>query len=112
MEKNNNNKSRTITCEKCNGVIEYQGDAVVTSALFRVVVFHERCFASEIKGFKSIFLNNTPINGSLSNLATIFYALGGVICLFIPDMWPATLIFLIPISFRAYAWFKIERHLK
>lgn len=103
---------KTIICERCGGVIEYKGDVVITTSIIRVVPYHDRCFAREVKGLNTIFVNNTPINGTASNIGTVLAAIFGFVFLFVPDLRYVTLVLLIPIAVRSYAWLKIERHLK
>lgn len=110
MEKNTSPK--TIRCERCNGVIEYRSDVVITTSFLNVVSYHDRCFSQEVKGMKTIFVNNTPINGTASNFGTVVIGIFFLIFLFSSETRLASLILLIPILVRAYAWFNIERHLK
>ncbi|MBK5240445.1 hypothetical protein [Clostridium sp.] len=104
-------KKKIIHCEKCCGEITDIDDLVVTNNFLSIVPYHEECFSKEVKGLSSIFVGNTPINGTMSNVSTILAVIFGVIVLFIQELRYISVVSLLFLCIRVYSWFQYERHL-
>ncbi len=104
-------ENKTIYCEKCGGVIKNSYELTVTTRFLSIVPYHDRCFASQVKGISTMFVGTVPINGSASNVGTVFAVIIGIIVLFIPELRYISIVALITILIRFYAWFNYERHL-
>ncbi len=104
-------EKKEVYCEKCGGVIKNSYELVVTTQFLSVVPYHDRCFASQVKGLSTMFVGNVPINGTASNVGTVFALIIGIIVLFIPQLRYISIVALISILIRFYAWFNYERHL-
>jgi len=104
-------ENKTVYCEKCGGVIKNGYELVVTTEFFSIVPYHDRCFANLVKGLSTMFVGNVPINGTASNVGTVFALIIGIIVLFIPELRYISIVSLISILVRFYSWFNFERHL-
>lgn len=102
---------KTIHCEKCCGEITDIDDLVVTNNFLSISPYHEECFSKEVKGLSSIFVGNSPINGTMSNVSTILAVIVGVIVLFIQELRYISVVSLLALCIRVYSWFQYERHL-
>ena len=103
-------KQKLVLCEKCTGVIEYRYDLVTAILMFAVVPYHEACFASDLKGGKSFFLDHQPLNGFSGNVIFILSIMIALILLLFTDIKWYAIIFLIPICYRIYSYFIYEIH--
>lgn len=108
-------EDREIFCSVCAGEIYTREDLVVANEFVEILPFHSSCYSKSVKGIRTLFLNNTPINGFASTIGTAFAFLIGLNGLiFVPETGFKLLgIFLIivPLGLRLYSWFKYERYL-
>ena len=104
-------EKNTVYCEKCGGVIKSNDDLVVTTQFLSIVPYHDRCFTSQVKGLSTLIVGNVPINGTASNIGTVFAFIIGIIVMFMPELRYIAIVSLISILVRFYSWFKYERHL-
>ena len=102
---------KEVYCDKCGGVIKNSDELIVTTQFLSIVPYHDRCFSSLIKGLSTMFVGNVPINGTASNVGTVFALILGIIVLFIPELRYISIVSLITIFVRFYSWFNFERHL-
>jgi len=58
-------EKKTIYCQRCVGEITDKDDLVVTNNFLYIVPYHEECFSKELKGLSTIFIGNSPINGTM-----------------------------------------------
>ncbi|OZM56340.1 hypothetical protein CIB95_13075 [Lottiidibacillus patelloidae] len=109
-------KKREIYCEQCVGLIKIREDLVVASFLYYVLPYHEHCYAKALKGFKTPFLSNQPINGKMANLVSVLVFFTSLfIILFMSDIIlkiTAAIMGVYTIGFRLISWFLYERHLE
>lgn len=61
--------SRPIICEQCHKVIEEKEDLVTVSIFFRVKPYHYFCYGKDVRGARSVFFTNHPLNGISGNLS-------------------------------------------
>lgn len=106
--------SKTVYCEKCKRRIPYRGDLVTTTIFLEVVPYHEDCFANDLKGAKTLFVDNQPINGFSGNSTFLLCFILAFILLFFVDgpMKWLSILMIIPIIYRIYSYLKYERHLE
>lgn len=104
-------ENKTVYCEKCGGVIKNSYELVVTTRFLSIVPYHDRCFLDSIKGLSTMIVGNVPLNGTASNVGTVFALIIGIIVLFIPDLRYISIVSLITILIRFYSWFNYERFL-
>lgn len=81
---------------------------------FEVIPYHEDCYAKDLKGVKTLFLNNQPINGFSGNVLVFFALILFIVSFFIKD---DTMVFLaifmtFPILYRLYSFIVYERHIE
>lgn len=81
---------------------------------FEVIPYHEDCYAKDLKGVKTLFLNNQPINGFSGNVLAFFALILFIVSFFIKD---DTMVFLaifmtFPILYRLYSFIVYERHIE
>ncbi|WP_409252718.1 hypothetical protein V1502_01980 [Bacillus sp. SCS-153A] len=106
--------SKEIYCDFCQKQIKVRDDLITATLMYEVVPYHERCYASNIKGAKTLFISNEPING----FAATFYIVLTVILAIIwaifaeSSMKAASLLMLIPVGYRIYSYIRYERHLE
>lgn len=105
-------KNKKIYCEKCCGEIINKDELVVTKYCLSIVPYHEACFAKELKGISTMVIGNSPINGTMSNIAIVLMVIIGISVLFIPEIRYISLMALLILYIRFYSWFKYERHLQ
>jgi len=103
---------KTIYCDKCLREITVRSDLVTAILFFEVVPYHTDCYAKDLKGFKTLFLENQPINGFSGNVITIFAILLCIACLFYEPMKYLSIIAIIQIIYRFYSYFVYERYIE
>ena len=106
--------SKTILCDKCEKEIKVRDDLVTSTLLFEVVPYHENCFAKDLKGAKTLFLDNQPLNGFSGNLVFFLSIILAVVWSLIaesPLKW-LSLFAIIPIGYRLYSYLFYERHIE
>src|SRR5690554_2840888 len=101
-----------VYCEKCSGVIEDRDELVTAILIYAVVPYHESCFASDLKGAKSFFLDNQPLNGFSGNLIFALSIIISFLWLLFGDVKWYSLLALLPIGYRLYSYFIYEIHTK
>ncbi len=79
-----------------------------------MIPYHEDCYAKDLKGVKTLFLNNQPINGFSGNVLAFFAIIVLIVSLFMKDN---TMLFLavfmvFPILYRLYSYIVYERHIE
>ena len=104
-------EKKTIYCSKCVGQITNKDDLVVTNNFLSIVPYHAECFVRELKGLSTIFVGNSPINGTIGNISTILAPIIGIIVLFIREFRYISIVSLLFLGIRFYSWFQYERHL-
>ena len=104
-------RKKKIYCEKCTGEIITRDDLVVASIFLSIVPYHEECFSKELKGLSAMFVGNSPINGTMSNIITIITVIIGIVTLFIKEFRYLSLVSVLVLGIRLYSWFQYERHL-
>lgn len=106
--------SKTIYCDKCAKEIKVRDDLVTSTLIFDVVPYHEDCYAKDLKGAKTIFLDNQPLNGLSGNLVIFISMILAIVWFLItknPLKW-LSLIAIIPIGYRFCSYFFYERHIE
>ena len=106
--------SKTIYCDKCVKEIKVRDDLVTSTLLFEVIPYHEDCYAKDLKGAKTIFLDNQPLNGFSGNFLFFLSIILAFVWLLIADpplKW-LSLVAIIPIGYRLYSYLTYERHIE
>lgn len=106
-------EKKKVYCDHCADEIKSKEDLVITYQYTFLSVYHNECFASEIKSLKGAFLSNRPLNGTFANV--IFTCMGILLLIaLIMDLslWPIVAIGLILPGIKLYSYFAYERHLK
>ncbi|RPF53185.1 hypothetical protein [Aquisalibacillus elongatus] len=101
-----------VICDQCAKEIEHEDDLVVTTVIFSVTPYCNRCYVDRIKGMSSFFVGNVPLNGMYSNFTTFFSVLCFLILLLIESFSFKPLILLALggfIAFRIYSYVVYER---
>ncbi|MFD4706696.1 hypothetical protein ACFWM3_17765 [Gottfriedia sp. NPDC058432] len=106
--------AKTVYCDRCLKEIRIRGDLVTATMFFQVVPYHEDCYAKDLKGVKTLFLNNQPINGFSGNFLSFLAFAICIATFFIDDhsMIYLLILALIAIMYRLYSFFIFERHLE
>ncbi|MRH41257.1 hypothetical protein GH741_01050 [Aquibacillus halophilus] len=60
-----------VYCDKCLQEIKIRDDLVTSTLAFEVVPYHEDCYDKDLKGAKTFFLSNKPLNGFSGNFSFI-----------------------------------------
>ena len=102
--------SKAVYCEKCSKEIKFRGDLVTTTLFFLIVAYHENCYVKDLKGFRGLFLHNQTLNGFSGNFMFVMAILVGIGFAFGSMKW-VSIIALIPIVFRFFSFYLIERRL-
>ena len=79
-----------------------------------MIPYHEDCYAKDLKGVKTLFLNNQPVNGFSGNILAFFALIVLIVSFFMKE---ETMIFLavfmvFPILYRLYSYIVYERHIE
>jgi hypothetical protein len=101
-----------VICEKCAGAIKNRDDLVTAVLIYAIVPYHEKCYANDLKGAKSFFLDNQPLNGFSGNFIFILSIIIAFLWLLFGDSKWYALIALLPIGYRLYSYFVYEIHTK
>jgi hypothetical protein len=104
---------KNIYCEKCAAEITDKNNLVIATYFFYITTYHDQCYSRTLKGRKTLFVGNEPINGFSGNLKAILAFVLAMI-LFLDGgafLFVGIVALLVPIV-RLYAWFTIERHLE
>ncbi|CEG27173.1 hypothetical protein [Bacillus sp. B-jedd] len=104
--------AQMVVCEKCAGVIKNRDDLVTAVLIYAVVPYHESCYAKDLKGAKTFFLDNQPLNGFSGNLIFILSIIIAFLWLLFADSKWYSIIALLPIGYRIYSYFIYEIHTK
>ncbi|MGG1572079.1 hypothetical protein [Fictibacillus sp. NRS-1165] len=106
--------SKTIICDKCSQEIMIKDDLVTVTMFFEVIPYHEGCYASDLKGTGSFFINSRPLNGLSGTISTVISILFGLWVFFYTEgsFRLIALFFFIPILYRLYSYLAYERHLE
>ncbi|MYL32065.1 hypothetical protein GLW08_04750 [Pontibacillus yanchengensis] len=106
--------SKPIYCDKCKKEIRVREDLVTATMVIEVVPYHEACYAKDLKGAKTFFLDNQPINGFSGNVGIFFVMILAFFWLLFADgaSKAASLLALIPIGYRLYSYLTYERHVE
>ncbi|PFH82558.1 hypothetical protein [Bacillus sp. AFS088145] len=106
--------SKEIHCDRCLKEIRIRGDLVTATSFFKVVPYHEDCYARDIKGAMTLFVNNQPINGFSGNFLTFLAIIIFFVSLFVKNdmMFIITIMSGINILYRFYSYFVYERYLE
>lgn len=106
---------REVYCEACNREIKHREEAVITSVFFSLVCYHDSCFSKSLKGWNTLFVSNSPINGTWGTFSAIASFIAALIFLIFNPLGSYSLIgivlFVLPI-YRILAWFMYERYLE
>ncbi|WP_407270210.1 hypothetical protein [Radiobacillus sp. PE A8.2] len=105
---------RTVYCTKCLKEIRVRDDLVTATSFFIVDPYHTACYAEDLKGAKTLFLSNEPINGFAGNFVTIVALLAFIVILLIydsPFKWLSAAA-LIVVGYRIYSYIVFERHIE
>ncbi|MBO9128104.1 hypothetical protein [Bacillus sp. 165] len=103
----------SIHCDKCLLEIECKEDLVTAATFFEVVPYHRTCYAEELQSVRTLFVNNQPINGLSGTIIALAAFISALLCLFMDfrgARWIGLLLF-VPVLYRAYSYWKYERHL-
>ena len=106
--------SKLVYCDKCAREIKVRDDLVTATLLFEVVPYHEECYAKDLKGAKTIFLDNQPLNGFSGNLGISLLFISAIVWSLVaeaPLKW-LSLLAIIPICYRLYSYLSYERHIE
>ncbi|MCK6256290.1 hypothetical protein LCY76_06735 [Fictibacillus sp. KIGAM418] len=106
--------SKTIICDRCTKEITLKDDLVTVTMFFEVIPYHEECYAHDLKGTISFFLNNRSLNGLSGNISMVISILFGLWLVFFTEgsLRFVSLLVLIPIIYRLYSYLAYERHLE
>ncbi|QOR65023.1 hypothetical protein IM538_14375 [Cytobacillus suaedae] len=106
-------EKQEVYCEACNREIKSKQELVVTTSFFSLVCYHNACFSKSIKGFKSLFVSNSPINGIAGTTYAIFLFLVAILFFIFSPIYNilAILLLVVPL-YRVLGWFMYERHLE
>lgn len=105
--------SKKIYCHKCHIIIANEKDLVTGMVHLDVFPYHAECFAHDLKGGKSFWLKNQPINSISWSLTTgMFIFIGLLILIFSEGSGKAlSIVTLLPTVYRLYSYYFFERHL-
>lgn len=93
--------------------IKERNNLVISTFFFSLAAYHDSCFSRSLKGVKTAFIGNEPINGFSGNVKAIIATVLAIILLLNNGSYRfiGFIALLVPLV-RIYAWFMIERHLE
>jgi len=103
---------KAIICEHCSQEITYKEDLVTANYFIFIFPYHANCYARGLKGAKTFFLGNHPINGFSGNLSAVASFIAILMLLtMLPGIAKILAIFpAIPVIARLLAYVLYERH--
>lgn len=123
-------KNNYILCRECGYPIKTRDDLVTAFRWLVVKPMHAACYAKSLRGFRTIFMNNYPLNGAAFMIYVVIFALLGLyagvsfLSLMPPLgssfgthigallLWLGMVgIFFIPALIRLYSWLRFEKKL-
>jgi hypothetical protein len=108
-------KKREIYCEECVGLIKNREELVVTRMFYYVLPYHDDCYARALKGYKTAFVNNTPLNGKAATFAAILVLVASLVIFIFSEDIILVITMAILTAFtgglRLASWLMYERHL-
>ncbi|UCZ52217.1 hypothetical protein LGQ02_15385 [Bacillus shivajii] len=107
------NTHKSISCDHCAKKLTYRTDLVVATVFLAVVPYCHNCFVKKIKGMSTLLVDNTPVNGTASNVFSVLALIFLPLLFFIdsPVRWGFIALILLSLGYRAYSYFAYERHL-
>lgn len=107
------NKTNILLCERCGRIIETKEELVVAYYLFTLSAFHNECYAAGLKS--NIFLGSWPLNGAISDIATVLLSTLSIIAFFLIPTYQIKLttemMAIICLLLRIYIWLNFENKL-
>lgn len=105
--------NRGVYCERCRKEIKYRDDLVTTTFLFQLVPYHDECYSKDIKGMRTFFVGNQPLNGLSGNIQTLIALILGIAAFFLLDENGrlTSLLAFVVLGYRLYSYFKFEKKL-
>lgn len=107
--------SKPIICEQCHKVIEEKEDLVTASIFFRVKPYHYFCYGKDVRGSRSVFFTNHPLNGLSGTISYLLTFLMTVALFLFTEgfiKYIALVYLITETSLRIYAYYTYSRHLK
>lgn len=98
---------KPIICEVCQKVINDPDDLITASTLFSVKPYHEYCYGHDVRGTKSIFLANHPLNGTSGTVSYLLIFLLTLLLFFYTESFIKYIVLaylILETSFRIYAY--------
>ncbi|MCT8136732.1 hypothetical protein H1D32_02570 [Anaerobacillus sp. CMMVII] len=99
-----------VYCDKCSREITDREDLVTAVFLFSVVPYHDNCYSKDLKGAKTLFLDNQPLNGFSGNFIFIISIIMAILWFLFADAKIYSFLAILPIGYRLYSYFMYERH--
>jgi hypothetical protein len=106
--------SKEIYCDFCQKQIKVRDDLITAAIMFEVAPFHESCYGTSIKGARTLFISNEPINGFSGSAFTVFSMIIAILWAVFtegPMRW-LSILALIPVGYRLYSYIRYERRLE
>lgn len=102
-----------VYCEKCGREIKFTGELVTTTFMFKVVPYHEDCYAKDLKGLRTFFVSNNPINGISGNITAVVSIIIGIFALLFLDGFTKFigLLAFVAVGYRLYSYIQFEKKL-
>jgi hypothetical protein len=106
--------SKEIYCDFCQKQIRIRDDLITATLMHEVVPYHEKCYAGNIKGAKTLFISNEPINGFAGTAFAVFSLILALLWALFAEgpMKLVSLIALVPVGYRVYSYIRYERHVE
>ena len=122
--------SKDVVCVDCFEKVERRDDLVTSFRWMAVKPFHAACYAKSIRGLRSFFVNNYPINGAMYMVGVVISLLIGLFVVFpfmisavytaaslthvLYSFVPMSVVMLLVVSpalIRYYSWVRYEKKL-
>jgi len=78
----------------------------------KVVPYYEDCYAKDLKGLRTFFVSNNPINGISGNITTVISIIIGIFALLFLDGFTKFigLLAFVVVGYRLYSYIQFEKN--
>ena len=90
---------------------KFTGELVTTTFMFKVVPYHEGCYAKDLKGLRTFFVSNNPVNGISGNITAVLSIFIGIFALLFLDGFTKSvgLLAFVAVGYRLYSYIQFEK---
>lgn len=101
---------KPIVCYRCKEEIKSKKDIVITSFLFKFILYHNKCYNEAFESAKTIYVGS-PINKFIGNIGVLATLILAIALVFSETYRLLSIALIIPPLVRLFVWLRYERFL-